>query len=259
MKRIQAFEFEDLNWFPRWLRDPMTNLILVMHRLLKTHQDLEELVDDVLAKTGRQAVFDFCSGGGGLMPEVMHAVNANRADPIPLQLSDLYPNQRVAAQINENEEPVSYLTEPVDVTSNEHRMTGLRTMICSFHHMPPEQATAILKSASDANEPLLIYEMSDNSIPHAVAWIGFFTTFLTCLFITPFARRLTFRQMLLTYIIPIIPICFAWDGTISNLRTYTTKDLDTLLAPIRRNGYQWEVRTLKRTTKRLAVIGIPTA
>ncbi len=47
---------------------------------------------------------------------------------------------------------------------------------------------------------------------------------------TPFVKPLTWRQIIFTYLIPIIPICYAWDGQASLPRIYTLKDLDHLLA-----------------------------
>jgi len=44
MKRIQLFEFEDFNWFPNWLRKCLTRMMVVMHKLLNTSEEMAELV-----------------------------------------------------------------------------------------------------------------------------------------------------------------------------------------------------------------------
>ena len=257
MKRIQLFEFEDFSWFPNWIRDSMTRLILVMHRMLKTNKDLEEVVSETLKRTGKTRVFDFCSGSGGLMPEVIMSINKMHKTSYALQLSDLFPNKKAALAINNLPGDMYYKTDAVDVTRFNQKTNSLRTMVCSFHHMNPTNAKAILKSAADANEPIVIYEMSDNSFPAPVAWFALLTNFIMCLFITPFVKGLTFAQLIFTYFIPIIPIFYAWDGAISNLRTYTPDDLKILLEDIKTPNYSWETRIIKKNTKRLCLIGIP--
>jgi|GEM_PF-1281882 len=50
---------------------------------------------------------------------------------------------------------------------------------------------------------------------------------------------MSIKHFSLSFLIPIIPVCFAWDGCVSNARTYTLADLDELLASISTDGYQW--------------------
>ncbi len=57
---------------------------------------------------------------------------------------------------------------------------------------------------------------------------------------TPFVKPLTWRQIVFTYLIPIIPICYAWDGQASLPRMYTLKDLDHLLEGLGSENYIWQ-------------------
>jgi hypothetical protein len=78
------------------------------------------------------------------------------------------------------------------------------------------------------------------------------------LFITPVVRPLTWQQLVFTYIIPIIPLCFAWDGAVSNARTYTLNDIDELLKDIEADDYKWEKGKIKGKTTKLYLLGLPT-
>ena len=49
---------------------------------------------------------------------------------------------------------------------------------------------------------------------------------------TPLVKPLTWRQIVFTYLIPIIPICYAWDGQASLPRMYTMDDVEVLLPGI---------------------------
>jgi len=70
-------------------------------------------------------------------------------------------------------------------------------------------------------------------------------------------RPMTWQQLVFTYIIPIIPICFGWDGAISNARTYTLNDLDELLSGIKSNNYEWEKGIIEGKTNQIYLLGLP--
>lgn len=61
MNRIDLFEFEDLAWFPNWLRTCLTRLIVVMHRLLKSSDDLVPLIKRTLSYSNTKTIVDLCS------------------------------------------------------------------------------------------------------------------------------------------------------------------------------------------------------
>ena len=48
MKRIQLFEFEDFRWFPGWLRVCMTNLIVILQKMIGVPELLAVLIADIL-------------------------------------------------------------------------------------------------------------------------------------------------------------------------------------------------------------------
>ena len=57
----------------------------------------------------------------------------------------------------------------------------------------------------------------------------------------PFVRPLKASRLGFTYLIPLIPLLYAWDGTVSALRAYTPEELVALArqAP-GAAGYRWE-------------------
>lgn len=68
---------------------------------------------------------------------------------------------------------------------------------------------------------------------------------------------MTWQQLIFTYLIPIIPICFAWDGAVSNARTYTLQDMDILLEDLKIPDYTWKKGIIKGKSKKLYLIGVP--
>ena len=246
MKRVQLFEFEDQPWFPSWLRTCMTNVIVVFCRMIGVVPALTGVVTRALREQGLDRIVDLGSGGGGSMPEVLEAVRGEPGlEGTELRMTDLYPNLDAASTFNDPAHPErAYQAESVDATKLVEAPAGLKTMVNCFHHMPPPKARAILASAAEARQPLLIYEMGEFKLPIAL-WalslpIALPMVFLTALLWTPFVRPLTARQLFFTYVIPLVPFFYAWDGHASLPRVYGHADLDELLEGLHHDGYRWE-------------------
>jgi hypothetical protein len=260
MKRIDLFEFEDFAWFPNWIRACLTGLIVVMHKLLKSSDDLIPLLKRALQHSNNNAIVDLCSGSGGPMLEVFRALTAGKGESnIKLILTDLYPNLEMASKINNSTvKNLSYNTSPVNASNVDAELVGVRTMVGCFHHMKTDTARQILENAKKSKVPICIYEISDNSFPTFLWWTTIPILFLMALLITPLVRPLTWKQLLFTYIVPIIPLVFAWDGAVSNVRTYTLEDMDSLLQGVDSPDYKWEKGKISKGANKLYLLGFPT-
>ncbi|MFA9391184.1 MAG: hypothetical protein ACERKD_15350 [Prolixibacteraceae bacterium] len=245
MKRIQLFEFEDQAWFPNWIRTSITRLIVVLNKVMGVNEVVATLIDSILSKIETRQIVDLGSGSGGAMPAVLKDLQEKYGhQELKLILTDLYPSSENVEHFNSNLQPaISYSAKPVNAVQLNTAPEGLKTMVNCFHHMPPASARAILKSAQENEQPLLIYELSDNAMPTLIWWIflplSFVIMVVMVLLMTPFVRPLTFKQVFFTYIIPIIPIFYFWDGQASMPRTYTLSDYDELL-PEADSKYTWE-------------------
>lgn len=262
MKRVHIFEFEDLPWFPGWLRECMTHYLCAFHRVLGTTPLLADLVARALKHAPMPRVLDLCSGGGGPMPEVVaHLRQTHGMTDLRLTMSDLYPNRPAARRINGLGDPrLSYCVEPIDAAAVPEAQHGVRTMVCCLHHMRPDTAEAILRSAQDSGQPLCAYEISDNSLPIWLWWVVMPPAFIGTFFVTLLIRPMTWRQLFFTYVIPLIPLFVAWDGAVSNARTYTIGDLKELTASLGTDRYRWEMGSLKgRGGNKVWLLGLPSA
>jgi hypothetical protein len=247
MKRMQLFEFEDFSWFPHTLRQCLTAYLNKIHDLFQTPEALAPLLLRLLQKHKTHQIIDLCSGAGGAMPTVAKILREKYHEPVQLTLSDLYPNREAAQAINSSGESwLHYELNSVNAAQVDHSKEGVRTMVCSFHHMPPPLAKKILTDAFQKRRPLCIFEISDNSSPKAVWWTAFPIGIFLVLLVTPWVRPFTFKQFFFTYVLPILPICIAWDGAASNARTYTEGDLREMLKDLTAADYTWEIGTVKQ-------------
>ena len=261
MKRIQLFEFEDLPWLPSAVRDSMTRMLTLLHSWLGSKEHVAELLFEVAQQTGRKKIVDYCSGDGGAMPDVLRILRDKYNTSASLVLTDLYPNKDAVTRIANFRDPhLTYCKDPVDATEPLPLHAGaIRTMVCSFHHMPPAIARAILKQASESGDPIIIYELSDNSAPPKYLWwIGLPLNLLFGFFVAARVRPMSPKHFFFSFLVPIIPICFAWDGAVSNARTYTQADLDELLEGVHSEGYRWtKGKRGARPMQQLYCIGVP--
>lgn len=254
LKRWELFEFEDYSRLPTSIRTGVTHLIRVFHQLSGTKELLVELLLDCKQQKDFNQIIDLGSGSGGPMMEVLQELNQRipKGEAIQLLLSDKFPNPKTVARINSLELPnVKYAVNPVDALELDRAPEGLKTMIASFHHMRPQKAQQILHSAQKNKEPFLIYEMAENNIPVLLWWlllpVSFAVLFLMALVLTLWVRPLTFNQLLFTFLIPVIPIIYAWDGQASLMRTYTFSDIKKLIGDEKAGGYVW---SMSKATKK---------
>ena len=246
----------------------MTNVLVALAKAIGVIPALAALVSRVLAQHGLRRVVDLGSGGGGVMPDVLAEL---RKSPdhrdVRLTMTDLHPNAQAVARFEaDGDDRTEYLLDSVDATDLGTAPLGLKTMVNSFHHMRPEQARKILASAQSTGQPLLVYEMGENKIPFAVWCLALPITLplvaISSLVLTLMVRPLTVRQLVLTYLVPLVPIFYAWDGQASMPRLYTFDDLDELLAGIEAtDAYTWEKGHAESPTGRKVgtyLLGVPT-
>lgn len=262
MKRMSVFEFEDARWFPSSLRECLTLFISAMHRSLGTHAVLAPLLARALKAAGTVEIVDLCSGAGGPLLKTVEQLATDHGVVASVTLTDLYPNTEAAERINAAgpKAQVRYHLGAVDAGQVPERLRGVRTMVGSFHHMPPPVARRILQDAFEKRQALCVLELSDNSHPRWLWWTAIPAVFLMVFLLTPFIRPLRLRQVLLTYLLPVLPLFIAWDGAASNARTYSQADLEELLVGLDAPDYHWEIahpRAPGAPATLLTLLGIP--
>ncbi|MBS96120.1 MAG: hypothetical protein FI695_02265 [SAR202 cluster bacterium] len=268
MNRKQLFEFEDFHWFPNWIRIATTNLLAVLQRFLGIKEILLDLIIDFKNMNDIDQIIDIGSGSGGVMINVIDELNSRtKTKKVKLLLTDLYPDEKVVNKINNQNNPyIEYHREKLDAENLYQTPKGLKTLINCFHHINPSKATKLLKSCQENNETILIYEMGTNFLPFIV-WLlilplSLSVNFISALILTPFCKSLTFRQLIFTYLIPIIPVCYAWDGQASLARIYTEQDIKSLLIALEKSSYNWTIKPgISKNGKKLGycIIGYPLA
>jgi hypothetical protein len=101
-------------------------------------------------------------------------------------------------------------------------LSGFRTIFCSFHHFSDAFALRVLSDAVQYSDGFAMAEITSRTL-RAFAIILLTPVFVWAL--TPRMRPFRWSRLLLTYLIPVIPLAALWDGVVSCLRTRTPQEL----------------------------------
>jgi hypothetical protein len=137
---------------------------------------------------------------------------------------------------------------PVDATQVPAGMTGLRTLFNAFHHFKPAAARAILADAYCSRQPIAIFEITERGPVRTFS--NFILSFLTMLILLPRMQARRPEWWLFTYLLPVLPLAFGWDGFVSCLRSHTASEFAKLKEGLEDQSYSW-------SSGRLPVPGSP--
>jgi len=183
------------------------------------------------------------------------ARQAQGKPPLPFVLSDLHPHIDHWMKICPQSPNLSFIPQPVDATDPPIAVTSLsspdghsadgefasdtrvfRLYCLSFHHFDDVLAQKVLESTMATADGFAIIELQDRKLGSMVLIFGHIVyMFATTLFY--FWRDPL--QLLLTYIIPVLPAVVTFDGLVSCLRTRNFKEV---MALIKSRGSEEEIQ-----------------
>jgi len=243
MERVQLFEFEDLPWFPQVVRECMTDFLSFLgQRGRGVYAGFAQRLAEAVQATGDDTLLDLCSGGGGPALTIAGLLREQWATPMRVLLTDLYPNlPRLERARAEGRGNVEFCDHPVDATAVPPSLPGFRLICNAFHHLPPRAARKCLADAVSHGRGIALVEMVERS---ATSLFGVTFGTSAVLAVTPFIRPVRVSRLLLTYVLPVVPLCTWWDGVVSCLRAYSPEELTRLVASLPDNDYVWDIGRL---------------
>lgn len=240
MSRLHLFEFEDLKWFPKIIRDYMTDFLQFTANKFDFYKTLVPILKKGLSRIDDREIVDLASGGGGGWLSLSKHIEKEIPD-IRVCLTDFYPN-RAAFEYMKQKRPdfFTYSSSSVNALDVPKELHGkLRTQFLSFHHFKMDEAQQILQNAVDTESPILIVEAQKRSFSD---FIRFFFSPINVLLITPFIQPFSFGRIFFTYIIPFVPIFVWWDGLVSVLRSYSKKEQEMMIEKLtNKETFDWEI------------------
>ena len=256
MRRIHAFEFGDLRWYPKNLRSYATDYLQYASNTLDIYKCVLPIVKKGVESTENTTIVDIASGGGGGLIKI--AGNLKKSIPfLKIILTDYYPNIDAFKQTKLQQSDVfEYIEEPVNAMHFPKYLRGFRTHFNFLHHFKPKNAKAILQNAIDSNQPIGVFEAQQRSTKNMLQML---LSPIAVLIMTPFIKPFKPDRIIFTYLIPVLPLVILWDGLISVLRTYTVTELKQMIFELTNNTrFEWDVDIAKgKQNEILYLVGMP--
>ncbi|HXO60909.1 MAG TPA: hypothetical protein VN850_03775 [Candidatus Acidoferrales bacterium] len=233
------FEFHDRKWFPKSLRDGVTDALQFILSLGGIYRPIVPLLNKAVEATRAARIVDLCSGGGGPWLWLYRLLCVSDERNMEVCLTDKYPN--IAAFENARRKTggrITFYPGFVDAACLPRELAGFRTIFTSFHHFTPDEAVAILQNAADGGQGIGVFEAAKRDpltilLTVLMPLVGFLTA--------PVARPFRISRIFWTYVIPVIPFVLFFDGVISCLRAYSQKELSVLAAQVQAENYVWQI------------------
>ncbi len=236
---MHLFEIHDQEWFPRGLRDAVTDTLRMMFGIGRVYENVLPRFMLALKRSGSTQVLDLCSGGGGAWTNLRGTLDAGGSESPKICLSDKFPNAAAFEKAKARSKSViDFVAEPVDATDIPAKLDGFRSFFTAFHHFSPKQARAILADAVAHNRGIAIFEAPGRSI---LAVLFAFLMPIVSVGLAPFIRPLTWSRLFWTYVIPVVPFVLCFDGIVSCLRVYSRRELREFVDGIGADHYHWEI------------------
>lgn len=242
LPRLHLFEFEDLKWFPKFLRGYITDLLTYQIVNFGIYEAVVPEIKKVLEKTGVRSVVDLCSGSGGPSLGVAKKVSEQLGENVHLYLTDKFPNKKVLSKLkSQSVTPILDSLDATKISSDKLDQKGMRTLFTSFHHFKPKSAKKILQDAVDNHVPVAIFEITERKLASLMTLL---VAPITCLIFSLFIKPRKIGRFFWTYLCPIVPLLYTWDGLVSNARTYSPEELMDMTKQLKQQGnvnYSWKV------------------
>jgi hypothetical protein len=221
LRRRQFFEVLDQAWCPAAVRHGATDCLEAIISRADVYRTVQADIFRAISDSGAACVVDLCSGGGGPWLSPGWRAALAQQGPLKVVLTDKFPSDVLSARLQEDPS-ITCLDVPVDAVSVPESLSGFRTIFSSFHHFPDTVAREVLGDAVQRREGFAMAEVTSRT-PRAFATILFMPVFVWLL--TPFMRPFRWSRLLLTYLVPLIPLVVLWDGIVSCFRTRTPEEL----------------------------------
>lgn len=241
MPRVHLFEWEDQPWLPRVFRDFITDQLRFTHNepmREPVNVAIAQQLAELLARTRARQIVDLCAGGGGPIAHIGRILVDRLDVRASIVVTDLFPNVAAFKALEtESGGRIVARYESTNAMDVPQELGGLRTMFTALHHFRPEDVKLVLADAVRKRAPIAVFEPLERTL-RMMALVG------TMSFLRGFTHahrvgRLTPSRFLFSYLVPIAPAMFGWDGFVSTLRTYRAEELLTLAKAVEAVRYEW--------------------
>ncbi|MDP6943501.1 MAG: hypothetical protein QF464_05075 [Myxococcota bacterium] len=255
MKRRHLIELHEQPWFPEGLRSTFQQTLSRVQTLFDIYRHAAAPFAAFLTRLGPTEVLDLCSGGTGPLLQLRsHLRDHMDAGSRPrFVLSDLYPDlARFEALKAEYPAALDFVDHPVNAMEVPDGLPRVRTMFAALHHFKPDQVVDILGDAARRGDGIAIFEATRRTPLHLTTMAVSMAPLALALHSWAL-RPWRPRHVLWGTFVPLVPLAFAFDATVSVLRSYTASELLAFTEQVDAPDFTWEVGSARMPYNGLSV------
>ncbi len=243
MSRRRLKELHDYYWYPALMREYMTDFLAFFALHFFQYNPVFPVIAKVLRDTGITKIRDLCSGAASCVPRLEKYLNEKNSCNVRIELTDLYPNIKAFQRVADAAGPmVSYCEQPVDAMNTTSEGREFRMMFSAVHHFNEEELENIISNAMDNNCAIGFFDYATRNLLLTLLLMPGLIPLIWC--VTPFLRPFSWTRLLLTYILPVVPVLIFIDGFISRWNAYAAKDFEHFRGLVESRGWKCESATL---------------
>lgn len=226
IKRFHLYEFCDQPWLKGWMREAFMDCLGMIYKVARPYHKFSDDIVSVLGQ--RKQIIDLATGSGESVSFFLRFLK-NRPDLSDIKVvgTDLFPNQDALTDLEQKYPNFAFRRDSVNAFSEVLESTPcVYTIFTAFHHFGVDEAVCLIRSRVSSGSDLLVFELNErhNLLKYVWCLVGG-----PVFMLTPFlARKWRWQKFVFSTLLPIIPLMLAYDGVISNLRTYSEVELEEL-------------------------------
>jgi hypothetical protein len=238
-RRLQLFEFCDQAWLPAFIREAHLDCLNFIHTTYQPYFRLAGLIARWASQTGNAAVLDIGSGGAEQVARLIRCAIAQDVSLPRFVVSDLYPNIDAWRQVEGElgEQQLGHVEKPLSALNAQDSNLRNWSIFTAFHHLAPETARHFLANFAKHGNGLCIVELTKRRWLDIIPMIFALPVHLIVPF---FAKKFKLSKLLVTTVLPIVPVMVSFDGVISVLRTYKPDEIVNMFPADLRDSFEVE-------------------
>jgi hypothetical protein len=185
---------------------------------------------ELIQKSNENHLVDLCSGNGLYMCKFLKNLNCPQ---VKITLTDLHPHFNSEFVNITTNGVINYHPQALSALSAIRELNGIHLMFSAMHHFNEKELSKILQCAIDNEQTVAFFDYSQRKFVMELFAVicGVILLFLMSPLIHPFS----WKRLLFTYIVPLVPIILITDSIISRLRAYRLSELNDLLKKLNCN------------------------
>jgi hypothetical protein len=227
---MHLFEFMDLPWMPSSLRATMRD-ILECGNSRPFRPYYAWVTDEIVQLAKKRGAKTVVELGAGTAPFTRHLLRHPDATSLSFVVCDSNPDADAYRQLeDESQGRVRPIYEPVDISQTcVWGKDSLLVLSGMLHHIPSADRVAVLSKLRSCSKSVLVIEpLRCNLWSILFVPLSFVPAIVTPLRYLRRGGRL--RRFAWCWILPVAPIVFCWDGVISCIRMWSSRQWRANLA-----------------------------